>query len=48
MSFNRVSAMVTALTLLVPRAEAPFDGMFEVVSEVVVRGGRRFGQGGGD
>mgnify|MGYP006957713621 CR=1 FL=1 len=40
MNFNGRSAVVRALALFVPGAEVPFDGMFEVVSEVVVRGRR--------
>lgn len=40
-------AVLGVLALLVPGAEAPLDGVFEVVSEVVVRG-RGLGQGCGD
>ena len=46
MSFNWGGAVLGALSLLFPRTEAPLDGVFEVVSEVVVRGRRgRFGEG---
>ena len=45
-SFNRRSAVFSALPLLVAHAEAPLDGVFEVVGEVVVSGGGgRFGEG---
>ena len=45
MSFNRGGAVFGTLPLLFPRAEAPLDGVFEVVSEVVVRRRRRrFGE----
>ena len=45
-SFNWGGAVLGALALLFPRTEAPLDGVFEVVSEVVVRGRRgRFGEG---